>query len=135
MSGTSTAAGTGVVVKCFRNSWLCAVFRPGTSQCSIPCSGCVPASRRIMHSRQSSATAARAALDASTSEVGRIEQACQLFLRQIGHLRGDLADRLAFLVRLLRDRGALVVADDGVERGDEDRVAIERFRETALRSP
>src|SRR5689334_18760830 len=79
-----------------------------------------------------SATAARATFDAAASEICGIEQPRQLFLRQVRHLCSDVANRPAFLVSLLRDRGALVVTDDGVEGRDQNRVAIERLGESRL---
>src|SRR4051812_20081937 len=87
-----------------------------------------------MRARQStlSATAARAAFDAAAGEFRWIEQPRELFLRQVRHLRGHLANRFAFLVSLLGDRRALVVADDGVERRYQDGIAIERFGEPCL---
>ena len=44
----------------------------------------------------------------------------------------DFADRPSFLIGLLRDRRALLVADHGIQRGDEDRVALERVGEPLL---
>src|SRR5690606_4492365 len=52
------------------------------------------------------------ALDAALRELGRIEQGREPLRRKVGIFGGDVADRAAFFVRALRDRRALLVADD-----------------------
>src|SRR5262245_54018514 len=117
-------------------AWLCSSVRPGTSHCFLSCTGAVPARRSMTRERQSMlsslAAATRSALDAAARELGRVQQARQLVLRQVRHLRGDVPNRLAFFVSLLRNRGALVVADDRVQRGAENRAAIELLGEAQL---
>ena len=44
----------------------------------------------------------------------------------------DLADRAAFRVGFLGDRGALLVADDRIQRRDQDRIAIQRLGQPRL---
>src|ERR1700722_16567265 len=143
--GTSTAAGRGAGGKYWRNFWLSAALRPGTRQSPISWCGLLPARRARMICAQSaagsaeprsagkaSAPAAGAALDAATRELGRIEQPGQLLARQVGHGLRDLEDRLAFGVGLLRDRGALLVADHGIERRHQDRVLVQGFGQARL---
>src|SRR5690606_1932778 len=68
--------------------------------------------------------ATRSALDAPARQLERIEEPLQLLGRQLGALGRDVPDRSALGVRLLRDRGALLVADHGIQRRDEDRIAL-----------
>src|SRR4030095_103559 len=76
---------------------------------------------------RSAASFTRAALaDSAPRQRCRVEQLRELFLAQVGHLGGDLANRPALGICLLRDRSTLLVADHGIERGYEHRVAIER---------
>src|SRR5690606_33345026 len=74
-------------------------------------------------------TRASSALDAALRELGRIEQGREPLRRKGGIFGGDVADRAAFFVRALRDRRALLVADDRIQRGHENRVPLERRAE------
>src|SRR5262245_37765168 len=64
--------------------------------------------------------------DSTLRELERVEQLAEPLGRELRLLSRDVADRASFLVRLLRDRRALVVADHGVQGRDEDRIAVER---------
>src|SRR5579872_3681394 len=110
--------------------------RPGRIQSCGSWRGAVPASfaRAIAaQSRsgaalwRSSATTARAALDAPPCQRRRVEQLRQLRRRQLRHLPGHLADGPALGVCSLGDGGTLLVSNDGIQGRHQDRVAIERL--------
>ncbi len=71
-------------------------------------------------------------LHAAGGEFLGVEQLFQLAARQVGVFQGDVDHRAAFLVGLLGDFGGFLVTDDRVERGDQNRVARQRFFEARL---
>ena len=65
-------------------------------------------------------------LDTALGQRRRIEQAIEFLVGQVCHFARDVLDRPAFVVGFLGDRRALLVADDRIQRGDQDRIAVER---------
>lgn len=82
-----------------------------------------------------SATAARAAgLDATAGQRSRIQQTAQIRLAEPAVFQRHVQHRALFLVGTLGDRRGLLVADDRVERGDQDRIAVSASRTRSWRT-
>src|SRR5688572_904668 len=71
----------------------------------------------------SSSPSACAPFNPALCQFGRIEQRLQFSQRQIGILCGDFDDGLAFGIGLLRNRSALFITDDRIQRGDQNGIA------------
>ena len=84
----------------------------------------------MMRPRPSAASAAGLAFDAALRELERIEELLQLRIAEIRLRARHLADGATLFVSLLRDRGAFVVADHGIQGRDENRIAFERIVES-----
>src|SRR5690606_23772757 len=87
-------------------------FRP-TPDCLLP----------TPHSWLTAASAASD--DAALSHGAGVERAARLVFAEVAQFDHDLEDRPVLGHGALRNLGALLVADDWVERGDEDRVLAE----------
>src|SRR5262249_48784667 len=136
--GMSTAAGTGSGGKSGRPSP--GSKSPGISQSSRACCGVVPArrARRVLAPSRcavapagaaalpaasvagaapgASASSTASSLDAPGGELLRVEQLLELRGRQIGHLRGHLADRASLGIGLLGNGSTFLIADNRIER-------------------
>jgi hypothetical protein len=69
--------------------------------------------------------------DAAGGEFFRVQQCFELVAGQVGVLQRHVDHRAPLLVGGLGDFGGLEVTDDRVQRGDQDRVARQRFLELA----
>ena len=75
---------------------------------------------------------ASAVVDATLGQRRRVQQPSQLGFGQATVLLRHLQHRAFFLVGTLGDRGGFFLADDRVQRGHQDRIAVQRFANPAL---
>ena len=71
-------------------------------------------------------------LQTACGEFLRVEQMLELLTAQLGVLQRHIDDRSLFAVGLLGNLRGLEVADQRVERGNQNRVALQRLPELRL---